>query len=604
MRYLIIADPIPIGLPGDTYLITSQDNAARLIAKMGKFSIEAAIIQGTSDYLGIVSQLRDNCPLLLLWLWVDHLPPAGEVLAAYRAGVDDLVIGDEGAMLAQLDRIRAHEFGPYDTAGMRLELGDLRQQTRFIAEDSDMAMWTWSQDGDEVWVGPQYREMLGLTGAPAPVTSAEWLTLIHLDDRDHMERAINACRMGEQDTIDLTFKALHRDKQVRWMHLKGRRFEAVAGQPVRLAGFIMNITELRQAHERFERLAENAPDMIFRWTYRNGFEYVSPSSVDVIGYTPAEHYDDPGLGYRSIHLDDLPIYESVFSDLADPDGARRYCVIRWHHKDGHLVHVEMRMAPLFDVHGNLIAIEGIARDISQHVIARERLRELTARLTEAHESERRRIAAELHDEVGQMLTVAKMHLHMFEQSLSDVDESLLTRFSTVKGMMTDALELVRSISHGLRPPLLDEMGWEPAISWLCESIDHRAGMRVSYTHQGANTRLDPAIELVAYRVVQEALTNANRHAEATQIDVLAEQLADRLCIEVRDNGKGFDMDQLQQSQAPHTGLGLLSLIERVETVRGRVHIETAPGQGVRVAVELPIESQDREVDHNVTHTTR
>lgn len=604
MKYLIIANPLTIGLLDEPYLVTSHDNIARLIEKLDKFSIEGAIIQGTSDYPEIVSQLRDNCPLLSLWLWFEQLPAAHEVLASYRAGVDDLIIGDEDAMLVQLDRIRAREFGPRDTAAMRLELGDLRQQTRFIAEDSDMAMWAWSQDGDAVRVGPQYREMLGMAGDTDAVTSTEWLTLIHPDDRERVEAVLNACRMGEQNTIDLTFKALHRDKQVRWMQLKGRRFEAVAGQPVRLAGFIMNITELRQAHERFERLAENAPDMIFRWTYRNGFEYVSPSSVDVIGYTPAEHYDDPGLSYRSIHLDDLPIYESVFSDLADPDGARRYCVIRWHHKDGHLVHVEMRMTPLFDVHGNLIAIEGIARDISQHVIARERLRELTARLTEAHESERRRIAAELHDEVGQMLTVAKMHLHLFEQSLSDVDESLLSRFGTVKDMMKDALELVRSISHGLRPPLLDEMGWEPAISWLCESIDHRAGMTVVYTQKGANTRLEPAIELVAYRVVQEALTNATRHADATRVDVTVEQREDTLCIEVRDNGKGFDMEQLQQSQAPRTGLGLLSMIERVETVHGEVDIETAPGQGVRVVVELPIGPQESEVEPHVTHTAR
>lgn len=345
---------------------------------------------------------------------------------------------------------------------------------------------------------------------------------------------------------------------------------------------------LRQSEERFRRIAENAPDLIFRWSYAHGFDYVSPASVDVIGYTPEEHYADPGLAYRSIHLDDIPIYESVFSDLADPNGPRRYCVIRWQHKDGHIVHVEMRMTPIFDRYGNLIAIEGIARDISQHVRARERLRELTSRLTNAQEEERRRIARELHDEVGQALSIAKMRMRMLQNALPGDATDAADKLKLLDDLIKETLQNVRTLSHELRPPLLDEMGWEPAIESLCDSFSQRTDLPVKFEYDGEPLRLAPEVELTAYRVVQEALTNAARHAAANQATVRAELTEDALCLLIEDDGQGFDMEALQHTDKPNHGLGLLSMRERVDSVGGEIEIYSEPGCGTRVTVRLPL----------------
>lgn len=344
---------------------------------------------------------------------------------------------------------------------------------------------------------------------------------------------------------------------------------------------------LSQSEARFERIAENAPDMIFRWSYARGFEYVSPSSVDVIGYTPEEHYADPGLGYRSIYLEDVPIYESVFSDFADPEGPRRYCVIRWHHKEGHTVHVEMRLTPLFDEHGNLLAVEGIARDISQHVRARERLRELTARLTNAHEEERRRIAHELHDEVGQALTIAKMRMQMARNALPDDADDVRDRLEMLDDLIRETLQDVRALSHELRPPLLDEMGWEPALESLCESFSQRTGLPVTFLSPGDYQRMTPDAELVAYRVVQEALTNTVRHAQASEAIVRAVMHDDRLDVTIEDDGVGFDVDALMQTDYANVGIGLLGMRERVDTVGGELDLNTAPGRGTRIHLVLP-----------------
>jgi PAS domain S-box-containing protein len=352
----------------------------------------------------------------------------------------------------------------------------------------------------------------------------------------------------------------------------------------------------REAEQRFMRMAENAPDMIFRWSYARGFEYVNPASTEVVGYTPEEHYADPGLSYRVIHPDDIPVYESVFSDLADPEGARRYCVVRWVHKDGHLVHIEMRMAPLFDDRGELIAIEGIARDISQHVIARERLRELTSRLTQAQEEERRRIARELHDEIGQALTIMKMRLRFAENALPAGEEgsSAHEKLEVLGGLVEDTLATVRALSQELRPPLLDELGWDAALSWLCDSFSQRTGLAVHYSREGQSRRLDGEVELAAYRVVQESLTNIARHAEADLVQVSAAISPESLHLTIMDDGCGFDLEALHASGKPRSGLGLLGMQERAEPLGGKVTVTSQPGDGTRIEVLLPAQPAKEE----------
>jgi PAS domain S-box-containing protein len=350
---------------------------------------------------------------------------------------------------------------------------------------------------------------------------------------------------------------------------------------------------LEESRERFHRFGENAPDLLFRWSYAKGFEYVNGAALEVVGYTPEEHYADPGLFYRNIHPDDIPIYESVFSDLADPTGPRRYCIIRWLHKDGHIKHVEMRMSPIFDERGNLISIEGIARDISQHIIARERLSELTARLTQAHEEERRRVAYELHDEIGQSLTVVKMRLRMAENALPEDAGQSKDKLGALSELVDETLQNVRALSHELRPPLLDEMGWEPALAGLCESLSQRTRLPIRYRHSGDRRRLAPDVELAAYRVLQESLTNIVRHAQASQAVVTSSLSETSLEIAVEDDGKGFNPDDLFDNETPDVGLGLLGMQERVDAVGGKLDIQSKPGRGTRIHAQFPCKEREQ-----------
>jgi PAS domain S-box-containing protein len=350
---------------------------------------------------------------------------------------------------------------------------------------------------------------------------------------------------------------------------------------------------LRESELRYKRLAENAPDMIFRWSFKRGFEYVSPASELVNGYQPDDHYQDAGLMYRIVHPDDIPTYDRIFVDLTGQQQAQHRTVLRWLHKDGHEVHIELRVTPLYNHQGELIAIEGIARDVSLHINANLRLKELAQRITAAQEEERRTIATELHDDIGQALTVVKMRLRMITNSTtSGLKQGTLDQLGTITGFVDESLGKVRAISHGLRPPLLDEMGWYPAVEWLCTTFANRSGLIVNFSHTGATGRLDPAIELASYRIVQEALTNALRHSGATTISVSTRLTTSRLLITIEDNGKGFDAAALTDNQVAHSGVGLLSMQERAQAVAGVFTIKSKPGKGSVISVRIPVKHKD------------
>ena len=463
---------------------------------------------------------------------------------------------------------------------------------RFIFQQANAAIFIRDLQGTYLFMNPAGAELAGLKPGDIIGRTNDEID-VFTDPLEHFQRHDTGVMASLQPHVYT--ETLIQEGQERTLLTLKFPYRSPGGELLGVAGISRDITEqqrvedaLRASEQRFKNIAENAPDMIFHWSYAQGFEYVSPASVEIIGYTPEEHYADPGLSYRSIHPDDLSVYESVFSDLADPEGPRRYCVVRWRHKDGHYVHVEMRMSPVFDEHGNLVAIDGIARDITQHVVTREQLRELSSRLTHAHEKERRHIARELHDEIGQALTIAKMRLRMIQNALAPEDDPA-ARFVVLSQLLDDVLQTVRDLSQELRPPLLDEIGWDAALASLCESFESRTGLPVSYQLKGPPERLPPQAELTAYRVVQEALTNIIRHAAASQATVQAQREPDALTIVIMDDGTGFDSSTLNRAGQGNTGVGLVGMRERVEHANGMLTIETAPGEGTQIRVTLPQE---------------
>jgi signal transduction histidine kinase len=222
------------------------------------------------------------------------------------------------------------------------------------------------------------------------------------------------------------------------------------------------------------------------------------------------------------------------------------------------------------------------RDRDAHT-SRE-LQQLSTRLVAAQEEERRSIARELHDEVGQVLTAIKVELELAQRSFESRGPG--RQLEELQQLTDGAIRTVRNLSHLLRPTMLDDLGLAPAIDWLLRSLGRRHRIDVHLVQQGMETRLDPDTEVAAYRIVQEALTNVARHAFATRCTVRLTRRSGALLVAVEDDGVGFDVDAVR-SAGTGRGLGLVGLRERVLARRGSLAIDSAPNRGTRVMVELP-----------------
>lgn len=232
-----------------------------------------------------------------------------------------------------------------------------------------------------------------------------------------------------------------------------------------------------------------------------------------------------------------------------------------------------------------VAIQN-ARLFEQVRAGAESLRLMSQQLVRAQEDERRHIARELHDEVGQSLTAALLNLQILS-SLTDLAE-LPARLDDSLSLIDRVLRQVRTLSLNLRPALLDDLGLAPALRWLVSRQSERAGFDAQFSADFVDERFAADIEITCFRAVQEAITNIVRYAQAQCVTVELLKPGNDLCVNIRDDGIGFDVAAALQRAAHGHSMGLLSMQERVLLLGGRMRIESAPGHGSMIEVRLPL----------------
>jgi signal transduction histidine kinase len=218
------------------------------------------------------------------------------------------------------------------------------------------------------------------------------------------------------------------------------------------------------------------------------------------------------------------------------------------------------------------------------------LRTLTRRLTEIQESERKRLAQELHDEMGQALTAISIDLSRVISKLpADFSETSHDRLVEALTLTDQTLERIRELSLDLRPSLLDDLGLIPALRWYVKRFEQRVNVEVDLQATGLQERLSNTVEITLYRVVQEALTNVARYAQANRVTIQLEISPTAIATVIQDDGRGFDLETATRRDQPASGAGLLGIQERVVALGGQFEIDTGLGQGVRLSVEIPRE---------------
>lgn len=346
---------------------------------------------------------------------------------------------------------------------------------------------------------------------------------------------------------------------------------------------------LPEVDARYRTLVEQIPAVVFMAFLDKGIgeAYVSPQIEEILGFSQEEWLNDPVRWYQQIHPADKGRWSLEAAQLF-LTGQPLRSLYRVLAHDGRVVwfHCEAKMVR--NDEGQPWFIHGVAFDISELKRAEasgreyaERLKILSRRLMEVQEAERRKIALELHDEIGQVLTALKLSLEIgSRRPANEVGASL----DQARTLVNDLMARVRKLSLDLRPAMLDDLGLLPTLLWHIEHYSAQTQVRVNFKHSGIEKRrFAPEVETASYRLVQEALTNVARHAEVNEVTVRLSTHRQTLLIEVEDQGCGFDVEgALKGSETS----GLAGMRERVVLLEGRLTIESQTGKGTRLVAEM------------------
>lgn len=355
----------------------------------------------------------------------------------------------------------------------------------------------------------------------------------------------------------------------------------VAAPCIVLVGSVVTalVDRLRERSATLRTLFEQLPQSVVAMNTEDRILRTNPEFTRTFGYQARRI-----LGRPLRELIDPDNLENDFKACAEwmPEGKRVDAETVCRRKDGSQIDVLVTGLTL-DLPGRESQIWAFYRDITVRKKAEVALRALSGRLLEVQETERRHLASELHDEIGQLLTGLRLLLKANGEASA---KAISNRFDQARSIVDDLLTAVRRLSFDLRPADLDQLGLLAALLGLFERYTSQTGILVDFKHRGLDRRFAPQVETAVYRVLQEALTNTARHAGVVGVSVRVWAEGKTLTLQIEDQGRGFDPDAVMKF--PQSS-GLIGMSERVKLLNGRLTIESSPGCGTTIIAELPIE---------------
>jgi two-component system, NarL family, sensor histidine kinase UhpB len=352
---------------------------------------------------------------------------------------------------------------------------------------------------------------------------------------------------------------------------------------------------LRLSQERFESVARAATEAIWDWNLETNTFWWSDGIQKLFGYRPEDVSTRVEWWLERLHPEDKDRVMRTIRQVADAGGRTWAGYYRFKRKDGSYASVMDHGYILHKPDGRPARVVGGIRDISERRRAEEalknsrrQLRALSARLQSAREAERTSVAREIHDELGQVLTALKLNLDWLERKIGDREHDrslnpLLDRVVECGEMIDSAIHSVQRIATDLRPGLLDHLGLAAALQQEAHRFQKRSGITCEVHLPPNHLGLPREVATAIFRILQEALTNVVRHAQATAVRVKLEADAERVVLEVEDNGRGIRPNDVAAARS----LGLLGMRERASVLGGDVAIEPVTPRGSRVTLRLP-----------------
>lgn len=445
----------------------------------------------------------------------------------------------------------------------------------------------------EAYVSPQIEEMLGFSQEEWLNDPVRWYQQIHPDDK--VRWSVEAAQLFiSGKPLKSLYRVIARDGRVVWFHSEAKMVRKENGQPWFIHGVAFDVSELKRTEEALAKsegmlrgLFDFAPDTVVVVDHDGCIVRANAQVEHMFGYTREELV---GQAIEALIPDRLRaghVHQRA-GYLAEPHTRPMGAGLELYgkRKDGSEFPVDVMLSPMQTEQTRVVI--GVIRDITRRKHAEESLREnaerlqsLSQRLMEVQEAERRNIALELHDEIGQVLTGLKLTLEL--GSRLPVDK-VATTLDQARSLVNDLMARVRKLSLDLRPAMLDDLGLLPTLLWHIENYTAQTQIRINFKHSGIDKRrFAPEVETAAYRVVQEALTNVARHSGVDEATVQLSTHQETLLIEVEDHGRGFDAESVR---ALGKTSGLAGMRERAVLLGGQLTIQSAPGIGTHLIADL------------------
>lgn len=492
---------------------------------------------------------------------------------------------------------------------MTRELRDSEEHFRTYFEQSMVGMATTSLDKSWIKINDTLCQILGY--ARDELMRLTWEQLTYAEDLAADMAQFDRLRKGEIDGYTTDKRFVHKDGHLVYTRLSVRSVRNSHGDTDYIMAQVEDITEEKAARDRDHLLIsalEAVGNCVIITDPHSRVEWVNQAFERLTGYRREEALGRRSGGLMKSGMYGREFYETMWRTILAGKVWRGEIVNR--RKDGSLYYDELVIAPVKNAADEICNFVAVNQDITERKLIEEeirrlnnvleqrvnertaeltnantRLRDMTHRLIEVQEMERRRLAGELHDRIGSNLTAIGLNLRLMENAASsDIDAEVADRVADCVALVEDTMVCARDISADLHPATLDYVGLLPALEEFGEKFERRTGIAIEVQEIGRRIRLPAQIEIALFRIAQEALTNCAKHARTKLATIALEIAAGRVIFSIADTGEGFDVTRLGVD-GDKPGLGLLSMRERAEAIGGQLRIESALGRGTTIIAE-------------------
>lgn len=485
----------------------------------------------------------------------------------------------------------------HEQAGVQVDEDGGRWRSLMAAVPAVVYVCKPSGDYDTTYVSDNVTEQLGYLPDEFLQTPAFWVERLHPHDKQHILDRLAAAIDGKRHSREYRF--LHKNGSYVWIRDDCKLLRGADGEPIEIVGCMLDISDLkdseaalRRREERYRSLVEMYPDGTLV-SVDNRIVYANAAALKLFGVESAKE-----LIGRSpldlVHPDSRPVVLSRIKALRTPGVVVPLVEEKWVRPDGTQLDVQV-IASSFREDGST-AVQVVLRDLAEHKrrqrlfeASSTRLRELTHALESVREQERSRLARELHDELGQLLTALRMDAAWIRRHAPETATRLIERAEAMTDLINRIGEATTRIATQLRPRVLDDLGLVAAVRALGAETARGCGIACQVIAGDEVISLPDSLATPLYRMAQEALTNVARHADATSVTISLQRADAELCLTISDDGQGLAEEDLGKQGS----YGLLGMRERAAAIGGEVRVFSGAGEGTTIEIRLPF-SPDHE----------